>query len=44
MTYWCLLCHCVVLKDKGKGLKGPISKDLVPDGFDARIEEIQEEL
>ena len=30
-------------KDKGKALKKHILKDIVPRGFDARIEEIQEE-
>ena len=29
-------------KDKGKALKEHILKDIVPPGFDARIEEIQE--
>ena len=29
-------------KDKGKALKKHIMKDIVPRGFDARIEEIQE--
>ena len=29
-------------KDKGKALKEHILKDIVPRGFDARIEEIQE--
>ena len=29
-------------KDKGKALKKHILKDIVPHGFDARIEEIQE--
>ena len=28
-------------KDKGKALKEHILKDIVPHGFDARIEEIQ---
>ena len=29
-------------KDKGKALKKHIMKDIVPRGFDARIEQIQE--
>ena len=31
-------------KDKGKALKEYILKDIVPRGFDARIEEIQESI
>ena len=31
-------------KDKGKALKEHILKDIVPRGFNARIEEIQEKL
>ena len=37
---------CVIVnsqKDKCKALKEHIMKDIVPRGFDARIEEIQEE-
>ena len=43
-AFWVMYVIVNSQKDKGKALKEHILKDIVPRGFDTRIEEIQEKL